>query len=377
MNILLIGEYSRLHNSLKEGLLQLGHSVVIFGFNDGFKDYPVDLLFEKKWDSGALKKIKIGLHRLTDADISSYLTYRQFLKHASKFEGFDVVQLINENSFFCTPYYEKKILQHLFKKNKKVFLLSCGDDYSNVKYSFENPTFKSGVQPYLEGKIANKDFQNVLKFQLESYRKLHQFIVENIAGIIASDMDYHIPLAANPKYIGVIPNPINTDTIVYEPNPITGKIILFLGINTLSYFKKGSDYFEKALSIIALKYPENVEILITRNIPYQTYMQHYAKAHIVLDMAYAHDQGYNALEAMARGKVVFTGAETDFEDFYQLHEPVNINAKPDVDYLVTALSNLIENPEQIEAIGKRARAFVAKEHDYRNIAKAYIKKWHQ
>ncbi len=377
MNILLIGEYSRLHNSLKEGLLQLGHTVVIFGFNDGFKDYPVDLLFEKKWDHGALKKIKIGVHRLTDTDISSFLTYRQFLKHASRFEGFDVVQLINENSFFCTPYYEKKILRLLFKKNKKVFLLSCGDDYSNVKYSFENPSFKSGVQPYLEGKIAKKEFQNVLKFQQQGYRKLHQFIMEHIAGIIASDMDYHIPLATNPKYLGLIPNPVNTDTIVYEHHPISDKIVLFMGINTQSYFKKGSDYFEKALEIIAEKYPETVEIVITRNIPYQTYMQYYAKAHILLDMAYAHDQGYNALEAMARGKVVFTGAETEFKDFYQLHESVNINAKPDVDYLVTALSNLIENPQEIEAIGNRARAFIEKEHDYSNIAKEYIRKWHQ
>jgi len=42
MNILLIGEYSRLHNSLKEGLQELGHNVVILGFKDGFKDFPVD-----------------------------------------------------------------------------------------------------------------------------------------------------------------------------------------------------------------------------------------------------------------------------------------------------------------------------------------------
>lgn len=376
MNILLIGEYSRLHNSLKEGLLQLGHHVVILGFNDGFKDYPVDLRFEKKWDSGLFKKIKIGIYRLTGFDVSSYLTYRQFLKNKSKFGGFDVVQLINENSFFCTPHFEKKILNHLFKNNKKVFLLSCGDDYSNVKYSFENPNFKSGVQPYLEGKIEAKDFQNVLKFLHNDYRKLHEYISDNIAGIIASDIDYHIPLAQHPKYIGLIPNPINTDTIRFESHPVSDKVVFFLGINNESYYKKGSDYFEKALQIIQEKYPEKVEVIITRSIPYQQYIQHYAKAHVLLDMAYAHDQGYNALEAMAKGKVVFTGAEKEFEAFYQLQESVNINAKPDVAYLVEQLSYLIENPEIIEAIGKRARAFIEKEHNYIKIAGNYIKKWH-
>ena len=42
MKILLVGEYSNLHNSLKEGLQQLGHSVSINGLNDGFKDYAID-----------------------------------------------------------------------------------------------------------------------------------------------------------------------------------------------------------------------------------------------------------------------------------------------------------------------------------------------
>ena len=37
-------------------------------------------------------------------------------------------------------------------------------------------------------------------------------------------------------------------------------------------------------------------------------------AHILLDQVYAYDQGYNALEAMAKGKVVFTGAEKEWEE---------------------------------------------------------------
>ena len=123
MKILLIGEYSRLHNSLKEGLQKLGHEVTILGFKDGFKDYPVDFPLEKKWDYGFLKKVKMLLLVLTGFDISSYLTYRQFWKKRVHFKDFDVVQLINENSFFCNYHYEKKILDFIFTHNKKVFLL--------------------------------------------------------------------------------------------------------------------------------------------------------------------------------------------------------------------------------------------------------------
>jgi len=35
MKILLIGEYSRLHNSLKEGLEKNGHNVTLVGSGDG------------------------------------------------------------------------------------------------------------------------------------------------------------------------------------------------------------------------------------------------------------------------------------------------------------------------------------------------------
>ena len=43
MKILLVGEFSRLHNSLKEGLLALGHEVILVNNGDGFKNFPADI----------------------------------------------------------------------------------------------------------------------------------------------------------------------------------------------------------------------------------------------------------------------------------------------------------------------------------------------
>jgi hypothetical protein len=235
MKILLVGEFSRLHNSLKEGLENLGHQVVIIGHNDGFKKFPVDILIQKKWDNGILKKIKVAIYKITSFDISSYLTYRQFLSHKEECSGFDVVQLINENSFYCTSKFEKKIISYLLKNNQKLYLLSSGYDYLNVKYCFENLNFKSVIPLYLNHKIDAKSFANVLKFQKESYKKLHQFIYKNCNGIIASDLDYHLPLIGNPKYLGVIPNPINVSKIEFNPIKIKDKIIIFHGINTSNY----------------------------------------------------------------------------------------------------------------------------------------------
>ena len=375
MNILLIGEYSRLHNSLKEGLEKLGHNVVIVGFKDGFKNFPVDYPIEKKIETPFLKKINTGIYKLTGFNLNSYLTYQQFKKNKKHFKEFDVVQLINENSFYCGYYYEKKILEFIFKHNQNVFLLCCGNDYLTVKYWFENPKIKSLVKPYLEGKISDKDFQNVLKFRTEEYKKLHEFIFKNIKGVIASDIDYHIPMQNNSKYLGMIPNPINTDKLAFQSMKLKDKVIIFHGINSDNYYKKGNDYFEQALEIIKNKYLDKVEIITTTDIPYQQYIELYNNAHIILDQVYAHDQGYNALEAMAKGKVVFTGAEKEFIEHYNLLKLKVFNANPDVNNLVDEISFLIENQSFIPKIGENARAFIEKEHNYIKVAQKYLEVW--
>ena len=120
-----------------------------------------------------------------------------------------------------------------------------------------------------------------------------------------------------------------------------------------------------------------LEILKQINIlrVYDIFINLYNGAHILLDQLYGHDQGSNGLEAMAKGKAVFTNASIVFEKHYNLTEKVAINALPDVDYLVNELSFLTENRSEIMAIGKRARAFLEKEHDYLKITEKYLEIW--
>ncbi|UPT69757.1 MAG: glycosyltransferase [Flavobacterium sp. JAD_PAG50586_2] len=314
---------------------------------------------------------------LTGFDISSYLTYCQFWKNRKQFKNFDIVQLINENSFFCNYRYEKKILDYLFGYNKKVFLLSSGDDYVYVNYNFEHRENPSIVQPYLARKIEDKNFSNVLKYRTKPFENLHYYIYDKIRGVIATDVDYHIPLQNHPKYLGLIPSPMNIDRFPKSELEVNGKIVIFHGINRESYFKKGNDYFEEALEIIQKKYGEKAEIIIAENIPYKQFINLYERAHILLDQLYGHDQGSNGLEGMTKGKVVFTNASIQFEKHYNLTEKVAINGLPDVDYLVNELSFLIENPSEIKIIGKRARDFVEKEHEYVRIAEKYLEVWNK
>lgn len=377
MRILLVGEYSRLHNSLKEGLLQLGHDVVIVGNGDGFKNYPVDIFLNHSFHKPFLKKLKVAFYKLTSIDLGSLEVYLKALFQMKNMKGFDVVQLINESPLVIEAKYEKRFIKRLLKHNQKLVLLSCGIDHQCMSYMMQGKFRYSIMSPYLN----DKSLVDLYKFQLQylnkDYTDLHQFIYEHCHGVIATDMDYHLPLVGHPKYLGLIPNAINTERIAYIPmNVINGKIKIFHGVNTSAVIKKGNQYFSEALKIIEEKYPDQVEINTTYSIPYKDYIKLYDGCHILLDQVHSYDQGYNALEAMAKGKVVFTGAEQEWLDYYNLEaDTVAINALPDVDYLVKKLSWLIENPEHIITISKNARRFIEKEHDLLTITNTYLEAW--
>ncbi|MEO5788701.1 MAG: glycosyltransferase [Gelidibacter sp.] len=376
MRILLVGEYSRLHNSLKEGLTALGHEVVLVGNRDGFKDYPVDIYINHSFQNKTLHKLKVGVYKLTGIDLGSIEIAYKVKKKLKTLQNFDVIQLINESSFQIQPKDEIKLIELLKSKTDKLYLLSCSYDHTNVKFMLNNGFKYSAITPYLKDNSLKDFYKFKLHYVNKEFTLLHQYVYGVFTGVIATDMDYHLPLIDDVKYLGLIPNPINTNKIVYQPLTIEGKIKIFHGINTHSALTKGNIFFTESLEIIEEKYGNQIEIATTSNIPYKDYIKLYDDCHILLDMVYAYDQGYNALEAMAKGKVVFTGAEKEWLDYYGLKEDtVVINALPDVDYLVEKLSWLIEHPEKIMEISKNARAFVEKEHDYKNVAQKYLDTW--
>ncbi|WP_199757268.1 glycosyltransferase family protein [Formosa maritima] len=379
MKILLIGEFSRLHNSLKEGLQQLGHEVVLVGNGDLFKKFPVDInLSVKVFNNPILLFFRKGIHKLTKFDIADFEVAYKFKKALKQLHNFDVVQLINEDALSIHPKLQILLLRKLITQNKNLFLMSCGDDYSNISYYLKEKETYSILTPYLNNTALKKQFYYCLKYVSPTYKKLHDFIYKHSCGVIASDIDYHIPLKNNKAYLGLIPNPINTDKIVFHPLEIENKIHIFHGINTLSQVKKGSVFFEESLEIIQKKHPNKVAIHTTHNLPYKQYIDVYNQAHIVLDQVYSFDQGYNALEAMAKGKVVFTGAEKEWLDFYNLKEnTIAINALPKASQVIKNLEWLIENPNKLVEISNNARAFIEKEHNYITIAKKYLQVWEE
>jgi glycosyltransferase involved in cell wall biosynthesis len=380
MKILLLGEYSRLHNSLKEGLVALGHEVKIVGTGDKFKMFPVDYSIAAKicnkynWT----KLVCSTIRKLTGIDLEKIEKAIRFYKLLPKLNGFDHVQLINSDALETYPFLARLLYKKLFATLKNRSLLICGDETPVVSYQLTGELKYSVLTPYLQNPSLQKTFHYSLKYQKKSYRNTYNYLVENCQKLITSDLDYEIPMQKMGYSTTFIPNPINTDRLKHQELVIADKIIIFLGINRLSYLKKGIHYFEEALALIQEKKVDKIEIITTENLPYTEYMSRYHKAHIILDQVLANDQGYNALEAMAQGKIVFTGAENEFLHHYELLEDeVCINALPDANKIAEKLSYLIEHPEKIIEISKKARNFIEKEHEYKRIAQRYLDCWTQ
>ena len=140
--------------------------------------------------------------------------------------------------------------------------------------------------------------------------------------------------------------------------------------NTLSNTTEDS-----SLRHIREKYKEQIEIIEVESIPYKDYIKLYNASHILLDQTYAYDQGYNSLEAMAHGKVVFSGFSDEFKSHYNITKKIGIHTTPDVKAIVKNLSWLIENPSEILEISKNARAYIETYHDYEKVAKTYVDTW--
>ncbi|MCA0132857.1 glycosyltransferase [Winogradskyella alexanderae] len=376
MKVLLFGEYNRAQWNIKKGLENLGHEAVVVSLRDGFKKVDVDIEIKDHFTSYALKKIRNLLIRLFGFDISAWSIKRQIKAKKDKLSNFDIVQLVNEAPFDFNRKHQKIIFDWLKDWNKTIFLLSCGLDYPSVKYAYDKKFRYSVLTPYFEGKGSKRDFSPALSYISEEHVEFHHYIFNHISGVISNDLDYHLPLIGYKKYLGMIPHAIDTSKLKYQRPVITDKVIIFHGINTFNYFKKGNDIFDQALQIVEERYSTKAEIIITKNLPYKDYIKSFDKAHILLDQVYAYDQGFNALEAMAKGKVVFTGAEKEWEDYFNVEgDTIALNALPDPVLIANKLIWLIENPKKIIEISKKARKFVEDHHNYVACADKYLEIW--
>lgn len=363
MRILLIGDYSRLHYTLAEGLRALGHEAIVASDGDGWKNYPRD----------------IDLTRKSSSIIDTARSLTSVLNKFSKFKGYDVVQIMNPCFTTQTVRVNEYLFNRLKKNNKKVFLGAFGDDSYWVRACLSDKILKYS-EFFVNHKSTELKFNKKLVAKwINSRREVaNKKMAREANGIIACLYEYY--RSYEPEFadkLTYIPLPVNTDVLIFSPiEEIPEKINFFIGIDKDRTEYKGTDIMDKALTRIAQNYPDQVIVSSAESVNYDKYKQLMQPAHVVLDQLYSHTPAMNALLAMAQGKVLVGGGEPEIYDLmgeYDLRPVVNVF--PSEEDVYNKLEDLILHKEKLLTLSRLGKAFVEKNHNYKIVAQQYIEYW--
>lgn len=362
MRILLLGEYSNVHNTLAEGLRELGHQVTVVSDGDGWKNYPRD----------------IDMKRPSTSKFDGLKFYFKSLKTISSLRNYDVVQIINPiflslKAERILPFY--KLLR---KQNKSMFLGAFGMDHYYVKACLDCKTFR-----YSDFNIGNKirnnsDNEIWINDWLKGPKgKLNQIIANDCNGIIAGlyeyDASYRPYFAEKLQYI---PFPINTDHISLHTSHDGGKVRFFIGIQRSRSKYKGTDIMLKALERVAKEFPDDCEMIKVESVPFTEYERLMNSSDVMLDQLYSYTPAMNALLGMAKGLVLVTGGEPEnYEIINETSLHPIINVLPTEDSVYNELKQLVMNKEAIPTLSEQSVEYIKKHHNYKKVAQQYVDFW--
>jgi len=354
LKVLLIGEFSSLHKYLKEGLNELGVETTLVANGDGWKkiggiDY---YLPDGRYGKNKIDKIKKYI-------IEPYKLIKQF-------HDYDVVQGICSHIFF--EYINAALFNKLKNNNGKLSLCAAGDDYVTVSAYLENRLehFMYEYDKSVLKRFNKKTFTG--KIAIANDRK----VLDMADVIIPCSYDYKKAYENIQKASEIIPFPINLKNINYEENKVGNKIVFFHGVNR--ELAKGTYFIKEALNRLKENYPNDVEVIVDGNMPFDQYIQVMKKTNVLIDQCLSYSYGMNACIGMAQGKVVLSGNRKEVSDYTGIKSPI-INIEPDVDYIYNQLVSLLENKNRIGEIGQRSREFVEKNHNHIEVAKKYLEIW--
>jgi hypothetical protein len=353
MKVLLIGEFSALHQNLKEGLVKLGHDVTIASSGDGWKSIEGDINF------GSNKTGFIG-------KIDKFI---RIFNVTLKFRNYDVVQFVAPVMFPKAFGINKFVIKQVLKNNKKVFLVGAGCNDSVTADFFE----KKLKYPQFYREIKKSDPE--MWCQTDDGRKFNSWLLDNINGFIPIMYEYAQGYrdVEYKKLCPTIPIPMNIDKVQYEDNYIKDKLVIFHGLNRENI--KGTPLIKAAMERLQKDYPNQVECILDGKMPLDTYLKILKRVNVVIDQVYSVSVGVNGVYSLAMGKVVVGGGESEFLKEFNLKNSPLVCIQDNSDDIYNQLEKIVNNKAELLNMGVKSRAFVEELHGYKSVAQQYLNVW--
>lgn len=360
MKILLLGEYSNVHNTLAQGLRKLGHEVTVASNGDFWKNYPRD----------------IDLARIP-GKLGGMKLMAKVYANLPKWQGFDVVQLINPMFLELKAERIGPIYRYLRRHNRAMVLCAMGMDYywvhecithKPLRYSDFNFGDQLRTDP-----VALRDRDDWID---TPKGRLNQEIAHDCDAIVATPYEnYACYQPLFPEKTRFIPFPIIPIT---QPSPPTSHplpltpIKLFIGISRGRSKYKGTDIMLRAAEDVQRQYPDRLQLLKAEGLPFDEYKRMMDGSDVIMDQLYSYTPAMNALLAMSKGIVVIGGGEPENYDILGETElrPI-INVQPNYESVLHELEQLVKHPECLTLLKRQSQEYILRHHDYIKVAQQY------
>lgn len=367
MKILLIGEYSNVHNTLAQGLRELGHQVTVASDGDGWKNYPRD----------------IDLSRNPNSPTGRMSFLWRLFKALTRMRGYDVVQLINPVFLELKAERIMPFYRYLRRHNHKIVMGAFGIDYYWAKINTElkplrysDFNFGDKVRTDHEALLYRNEWIGTPK------QSLNQAIAADCDGIPAGLYEYWATynevhdICPDGREIRdkmrFIPYPIVLPEIIHT-SYYGGPLRLFIGISRGRSAYKGTDIMLDAAQAIKEKYPDRVELRVAQGVPFDEYRRMMDGSDAILDQLYSYTPSMNSLLAMSKGIIVIGGGEPENYDILGEHQlrPI-INVLPDRQSVYDQIEQLVLHPERIPELKRQGVEYIKRHHDYIKVAQQYL-----
>jgi len=359
MRILLLGEYSNVHNTLAEGLRLLGHDVTVASNGDFWKDYPRDQdLVRRRGKLGGLALM---------AKVATLLP---------QWRGYDVVQLINPMFLELKAERIFPVYRYLRHHNRHVVLCALGMDHYWVNECVERKPlrysdFNTGDELRTDA-VALRDRYDWVNNAKE---RLNRMIADDCDAIVAGLYEYYVCYQPHfQQKTQFIPLPIRSAQPGSSPTPLHTPLQLFIGISRGRSAYKGTDIMLRAAQAVKEKYPDRLNLVTVEGVPFAQYQQLMNDSDVLMDQLYGYTPAMNALLAMSKGIVVIGGGEPENYDILGEKElrPI-INVEPSYESVYNQLEQLVLHPERLPLLKEQSIEYVRRHHDYLKVAKHYEK----
>ncbi len=361
MKILLLGEASFVHSTLRNGFEALGHNVTLVSAGCIW-DCPRDIDLSRNMRLGMLSGLKV---------------IWKILANLRVFIGNDIVQM---NDFHTLPLklgWNKLFFKFVKRYNKRVVRGCWGDDI--VVFDAQ----AKGVLAYSDTHIGTKAINveenkwRIEEQHLPEFLSCCRYVNKHADAFAACLYEYYVYYnnAACRSRLHYLPLPIEIPDI--KDIRIKGEnwpIKVLVGIQKRRDFIKGASVLASLVEKIAAEQPDKVEVRKVYDVPYIEYCKMLEEADVLVDQLYSYTPAMNSLVAMARGTVIIGGGEEEYYEFIgekELRPIINVRPQQD-DYNLEVLREALLTPGRISELSRESVTFVRKHHDYMKVSRQYI-----